>query len=335
MAQTTYKEQKYSFKIVVVNQPLNSNLLSRAVSSKLGLVKRIGSISKVFGSTGLVKTKPVKIKLMESAKPYNIVTSRRIPFPLADAIKEELGRMEQNGIIQKTTEPTDWCSPMVPIRKKNGSVRICVDFKQLNAAVKRPHCMLPNLEDIAPKLSGSQYFSTLDASGGFFQIPLDDDSSFLTTFITPFGKYRFKRVPMGISLGPEVFQTEMEEILGSLEGCEPLSDDTIVYGNTEEENDRRLQKALDKIEQSGLRLNRDKCHLKKTEVKYFSHIISKDGIRPNNERVKAILKLKEPENVSDLRTVLGMFNYLGKLIPYMATILNPLHQLIKKDNAYY
>ena len=98
---------------------------------------------------------------------------------------------------------------------------------------------------------------------------------------------------------------------------------------------RRLQKALDKIEQSGLRLNRDKCYLKKTEVKYFGHIISKDGIRPNNERVEAILKLKKPENVSDLRTVLGMFNYLGKFIPNMATILHPLHQLLKKDNAYY
>ena len=95
---------------------------------------------------------------MERAKSYNIVTPRRIPFRLADAIKEELGRMEQNGIIQKTTEPTDWCSPMVPVRKKNGSVRICVDFKQLNAAVKRPHCMLPNLEDIAPKLSGFNTF---------------------------------------------------------------------------------------------------------------------------------------------------------------------------------
>ena len=116
---------------------------------------------------------------MESEKPYNIVTPRRIPFPLADGIKEGLGRMEQNGIIQKNTESTDWCSPMVPVRKRNGSMRICVDFKQLNAAVKRPHCILPNLEDIAPKLSGSQYFSTLDASGGFFQIPLDDDSSFL------------------------------------------------------------------------------------------------------------------------------------------------------------
>ena len=127
-------------------------------------------------------------------------------------------------------------------------------------------------------------------------VPLDDDSSFLTTFITPFGKYIFTRVPMGISLGPEVFQTKMEETFGSLEGCEPLSHDTIVYGKTKEENDRRLQKVLDKIEQSGLRLNRDKCHLKKTEVKYFGHIITKDGIRPNNERVEAILKLKEPEN---------------------------------------
>ena len=267
---------------------------------------------------------------MESAKPYDIVTHRRIPFPLEDAIKEEIGRMKQNGIIQKTTEPTDWRSPMVPVWKKSGSVRICVDFKQLNATVKRPHCMLPNLEDIAPKLSGSQYFSTLDISDGFFQSSLDDDSSFLTTFITPFGKYRFKRVPIGLSLGPEVFQTKMEEILGSLEGCEPLSNDTIVYGKTEEEYDRRLEKPLDKIEQPWLRPNRDKCHLKKIEVKYFGHIITKDGIRPNNERVEAIFKLKEPKNVSDLRTVLGMFNCIGKFIPNMATIMHPLHQLLKR-----
>ena len=118
MAQTTYKEQKYSFKIVVVDQLLNRNLLSRAVSSKLGLVKRIDSISKVFGSTGLAKTKPVKIKLLESAKPNNIVTPRWIPFPLADAIKQELGPMEQNGIIQKSAEPTDWCSPWYLLGKR-------------------------------------------------------------------------------------------------------------------------------------------------------------------------------------------------------------------------
>lgn len=336
MAKTTYKNQRYSFKIVVVDQPLKNNLLSRGVSAKLGLVKRIDTINKqVFGSTGLVKTKPVNIKLVENAKPYNIITPRRVPFPIAEAVKEELNRMEKNGVIQRTTEATDWCAPMVPVRKKNGSVRICVDFKQLNAAVKRPHCMLPNLEDIAPKLEGSQYFSTLDASGGFFQIPLDDDSSFLTTFITPFGKYRFRRVPMGISLGPEVFQTKMEEILGDLEGCEPLSDDTIVFGKTEDEHDQRLEKVLHKIEKSGLRLNREKCVLKKKEVKYFGHIISKDGIRPNKERVEAILKLKEPESVSELRTVLGMFNYLGRFVPNMATILHPLNELLKKESAYF
>ena len=133
---------------------------------------------------------------------------------------------------------------------------------------------------------------------------------------------------MGISLGPEVFQTKMEEIFGSLEGCEPLSDDAIVYGKTGEEHDSRLQKAVGKNEQSGLRLNIlvDKCHLKKTEMKYFGYNNTKDRNRPNNERVEVILKLKKPENMSDLRTVLGTFNYLGKSIPNTATILPPLHQ---------
>ncbi|RUS71780.1 hypothetical protein EGW08_020463 [Elysia chlorotica] len=289
---------------------------------------------KIFGTTGLVNTTPVKIMLKDDAQPYNVVTPRRVPFPLQQSVKQELDKLEKAGIIQKTTIPTDWCAPMVPVRKKNGQIRICVDYKQLNTNIKRPNCMIPNLDDIAPKMVGAKFFSTLDASGGFYQIPLDEKSSFITTFITPYGRYRFKRVPMGISLGPETFQSKMEEILEDLQGCEPLSDDTIIYGRTEEEHDTRLNEAIERIENSGLRLNKEKCVFKKTEVKYFGHIISENGVRPDGDRVKAILKLKEPENVSELRTVLGMFNYTAKFVPQMSSVLHPMSALLKKETSF-
>ncbi|GFO35007.1 Pol polyprotein [Plakobranchus ocellatus] len=243
--------------------------------------------------------------------------------------------MEKSGIIEKTEEPTDWCAPIVPVPKPNGQVRICVDYKRLNRQIKRPNHMIPILEDIAPKMVGAKFFSTLDAAGGFHQIALDEKSSYLTTFITPYGRYRYKRLSMGISLGPEALQNKMEEILKGLEGCEPLSDDTVVHGKTEREHDKRLYAAMNRIEEACLRLNKEICVLKRREVKYFGQIINDKDMRPDEGRVEAILNMKEPRNVSELKTVLGMMNYLSKFVPHMSTILQPISRLLKKDTTYF
>ena len=138
----------------------------------------------------------------------------RIPNPIAFAlmpkVEEELKRMEEAGIIERVTEPTEWCAPMVPVQKSNGKLRICVDLRRLNSAVKRSRFVLPTLEDIAPKLAGAQYFSKLDASSGFWQIPLHPDSAKLTTFMTPFGRFCFKRLPFRITSAPEKFLVSNE-----------------------------------------------------------------------------------------------------------------------------
>jgi hypothetical protein len=289
----------------------------------------------VFGTTGLLNTELVTISMKPGVTPYCVNTARRVPFPLQKKVKAELERMEADGIIREVKDATEWCAPMVPVVKPNNSVRICVDFKRLNEGVRRPHCMLPNLDDIAPQLDGAKFFTTLDASSGFFQIPLSEESSLLTTFITPFGRYAFRRVPMGISLGPEVFQTKMKETLAGLEGCDAIMDDTIVYGKTEAEHDNRLEAVLKRIEESGLRLNKQKCHFKKKEVKFFGHIISEDGIRPDPEKVKAISEMPPPKNVSELRTVCGMFNYMSKFVPDLATTLKPLTDLMKKNTVWH
>ena len=160
----------------------------------------------MFGRTGRINCEPVKIELKSDAQPYSVSTARRIPFPLLPKVKEELENMVRDGILTGISEPTDWCSPIVPVLKPNGNVRICVDYKKLNESIKRELYMLPNLDDIAPKLAGMTVFSELDGSQGFHQLPLSPESSKLTTFITPFGRYTYQRVPMGTSLGPEIFQ---------------------------------------------------------------------------------------------------------------------------------
>ncbi|KAL6470492.1 hypothetical protein MHYP_G00216110 [Metynnis hypsauchen] len=264
------------FRVVVVKTN-GENLLSRTVATRLGLIKRIDEIS-TFSGIGTLKGEPVKITLKEGAEPYSIATPRRVPIPLLPRVEEELKRMESMGIIEKVTDPTEWCAPMVPVMKKNGKIRICVDLKKLNENVKREKFILPTLDDIMPKLAKSTVFSSLDAESGFWQIPLEENSAHLTTFITPLGRYCFKRLPFGITSAPEIFQRKMSELLHGHEGTVVYMDDILVFGETQEIHDQRLKQVMETITAAGLRLNKDKCRLSQPELNFLG--------QPLNELLK-------------------------------------------------
>ena len=153
-------------------------------------------------------------------------------------------------------------------------------LKKLNSGVKREHFMLSNMEEISPKLRGSKIFSKLDAVCGFHQIPLDEESQLLMTFITPFGRFCFKRLPFRISSAPEIFQRWMTELLGDIEEVQVIIDDISIHSRTMEEHDKRLEETLKMIEESGIKLNQGKCEFRKSSIRYFWGIISDKGIQP-------------------------------------------------------
>ncbi|XP_063063818.1 uncharacterized protein K02A2.6-like [Engraulis encrasicolus] len=336
-----YKGRRHPLTAYVVRGRTVSNLLSRPLSVRMNLVRRVEEAAcssaghlQAFGEHGTLKTDPVRIQLKENAQPYATHTARRVPIPMLQKVKEELERMEGNGIIERVTQPTDWCAPMVPVLKSSGKARICVDLKRLNEAVKREQYIMPTTDEIVAKLSGATVFSTLDAASGFFQIPLHPDSYKLTTFITPFGRFQFKRLPFGITSAPEIFQRKVTETMEGLEGVEIFMDDVLVYGATVREHDQRLEKVMQRIEAAGLKLNRDKCSFRQHQLRFLGHLIDGEGIRPDPGKVEAIEQLPPPTNVPELKRVLGMVNYLGRYIPNLSTVAQPLYELLKGKNAW-
>ena len=249
-------------------------------------------------------------------------------------MKEELRKMEEASVISRVDEPTEWCAGMVVAPKKNGSVRICVDLRPLNECVLREIHPIPMVDETLALLSGAQLFSKLDANNGFWQVPLTEESRHLTTFITPNGRFCFNKLPFGICSAPEHFQRVMSRILSGLEGVVCLIDDTLVFGHTKEEHDRRLTAVLTRLETAGVTLNKDKCSFGQESLKFLGHVIDKEGIRPDPDKTAAIWDMPAPQNISDLRRFMGMVTQLGKFTPNLAELSQPLRDLLSSKRSW-
>nr|XP_057913595.1 uncharacterized protein LOC131107503 [Doryrhamphus excisus] len=288
---------------------------------------------KVFTGLGLLKGE-YKIKLKEDARPYALSLPRRVPLPLYDKVKAELKRMEKMGVIEPIEEPTEWCAGMVVAPKPNEKVRICSDMTHLNEYVCRERHILPAVDETLAKLAGATVFTKLDATAGFWQVPLHPDSVPLTTFITPFGRYCYKRLPFGISSAPEHFQKRLTQMMTGLEGTVCHADDILVFGSTREQHDQRLQRVLERLQQEGLTLNNDKCQFAVEKVMFLGHIVTAQGIEADPGKIKAIMEMPTPKDTADVKRFVGMVNYVGKFSPRVAELTQPLRELLKADTAW-
>ncbi|UYV62865.1 K02A2.6-like [Cordylochernes scorpioides] len=274
-----------------------------------------------------------KIRLKENATPV-IAPSRKIPFSIREKVKAELERMEKLDIIEKVEEPSEWTHPIVVVQKPSGDVRICMDPRELNKYVQRERYILPTVETMFSELKGATVFSVFDASSAFWQVPLDKESTNLCTIATPFGRFRFKRLPYGLNSASEVFQRCINNILSGLQGTACYMDDILIYGNTMEEHNRNLETVLRRLEENNVKLNAKKQQIAVDKVNFLGHIISRDGIAIQASRAEAIQKLKRPENKTEVQRFLGMVTYLGKFIPNLSDKTAPLRKLISNKSEW-
>lgn len=328
-----YKNVQYDLKFAIADIDCQS-VLGLQACLLLGLIKRIHDInfsknSDLFTGLGCLPGE-YHITVDRDVTPV-VCAPRKVPLSLRDNLKDELDRMTELGVIRKVTHPTPWVNSLVVVAKTNGKMRICLDPRPLNKAIQRAHFQLPTINELATKLNGAKYFSVLDANSGFWSVKLDKESADLCTFITPFGRYQYLRLPFGLNCAPEVFHAKLKQLLEGLDGVESFIDDIIVWGSTRREHDVRLNALFQKARDINLKFNKDKCRICVDEVTYLGHIFNKDGMKVDTEKVRAVINMPEPTDCKSLERFLGAINYLSKFIPNYSQHIFPLTRLLKKD----
>ncbi|UYV74356.1 K02A2.6-like [Cordylochernes scorpioides] len=329
-------------KIYVIRR-LSEPLLSRRACELLNLARRIEVVAtrinpikefpEVFEGLGQIGN-PYEIKLKPGAKPYAVHTPRRVPIPLMEKLKTRLEELEKAGIIAQVNVATEWCAPTVIAGKPNGDIRLCVDLSRLNEHVQREVHPMPVVEHMLGQLGEARFFSKLDANSGFHQIPLSPDCQHLTTFITPFGRYKYCRMPFGISLAPEYFQKVMSIILQGMDGVMCYLDDILIFASDSKTHDRILRLVLRKLKEAKVTLNKAKCVFGVPRINFLGHILDEDGIRPDPAKIEAVAKMPAPTDVHGVRRFLGMVNHLGRFVENLSEIVAPLNQLLVKGQDF-
>ena len=248
----------------------------------------------------------VKIEVDPNFQPI-ITPTRRIPTALKERFKKEIDRLQNLGVIAQVDRPTPWISSVVVATKKSGALRICIDPRPLNAALKRERYQLPILDDILPELGQAKIFSTVDLRSGYWHCVLDEESSLLTTFATPFGRYRWCRLPFGLSVSSEIFQKRVNQALAGLEGILDTVDDVLIYGvgDTEEQanadHDQKLVKLLERCQSHGIALNPGKLKLRTKSVTFVGHMLTNERIKIDPDKAKAIRDMPKPADIEGVQ----------------------------------
>ena len=249
-------------------------------------------------------------------------------------IKEEIQRMLKNGLILPSK--SQWTSPVVIVEKKNGKKRFCVDFRKLNAVTKKDNYPLPRIDDMLETLSGSRYFSSLDLASGFWQVELDPKDREKTTFITRFGTYEFVVMPFGLCNAPATFQRLMDTVLRDIlwQFVVVYIDDINVGSKTFEEHLQHLEQVFKRLQDAGIKLSPEKCFFFKEKLPFLGHVISKEGIQTDPEKLITIKNFPIPKDLTQLRGFIALASYYRKFVKNFSTIAEPLNRLLKKNTPY-
>ena len=287
---------------------------------------------------GMVTIGNHKISLYDNTPIYQ--RPRRFPEPVADAIEIQCHELQSLDIIKPSKSP--WSSPVVPVRKKDGSIRLCIDYRKLNKVTIPDRFPMPNITDSIFGLHGIKFMTSLDLVKGYYQIPLDPNSEELTAFSTSRGHWQFKRLPFGLCNAPATFQRQMLEILRDFPRCHVVVyiDDILIVGTNFEQHLSLVDRVLITLERHGVKINPDKCKWFETSVEFLGHQISCTGIKKLPAYIQKVKDFPKPQTVKELRRFLGLVNFQRKFAPKCGEIGKPLFRktggkktaVIKWDN---
>lgn len=305
------------------NNPLIGEEWKRRITDKLNSIQDVFATDEL--SNGHANAVKHHIRLTDDTpfkeRPRPIHPSDR------EAVKQHLRELFDAGIIRESESP--FASPLVLVRKKNGKIRLCVDYRKLNARTIKDAYALPNIEETFSALSGAKWFSVMDLKSGYYQVEMAEEDKHKTAFICPLGFWEFNRMPQGITNAPSTFQRLMEKCVGDLHLNEVLVflDDLIVFSETLEEHEARLMRVLQRLKDFGLKLSPEKCHFFKSSVKYLGHVVDAQGVHTDPDKTSALKNWPCPTNREELERFLGFAGYYRRFVEGYSKIAKPLNAL--------
>ena len=243
-------------------------------------------------------------------------------------MKSHINQLLEAKVIRESCSP--YASPIVLVRKKNGSLRLCVDYRLLNTKTRKDAFSLPRIEESLDALCGARWFSTIDLASSYNQVPVAEEDKPKTAFCTPFGLFEFNRMPFGLCNAPGTFQRLMQRMFGGQQGQSLLLylDDIIVFSSSVSEHLQRLEAVLDRLQQEGLKVKLEKCAFFQQQVNYLGHVISSQGVSTDPAKIEAVATWPRPRQVSELRSFLGFASYYRRFVEGFAKLAAPLHRLV-------
>ncbi|UYV77576.1 K02A2.6-like [Cordylochernes scorpioides] len=345
-----YGEKKSLCEFIIADVDAQT-LITGDTCEKLEILKRINQINshemilhdqtkkileqfhEVFQGVGVINSE-CKMYTKPEYPPVRALP-RRIPAALGNEVQSELEKMVKQGIITKIYHETEWSHPMVVVKKKSGQIRICLDPRKLNQALVRRHFQTPAPSELLHQIPKADYYTVLDVKSAYWHVPVANECRDLLVMATPFGKFRYNRLPFGLNISAQIFVEMMTNIFKNSFRNVTYVDDLLIYADSIEEHNEKLKGILEIARRNNIKFDLTKAQICKKEVSFLGHMISKNGIDPEPNKVDKVINLKKPEDKKSLQRVMGLYNYLGKFIPNLAASTSNIRGILKKNLVWH